>query len=142
MALVNDLAKSIQILNNQIEGILRPLDYESDNIILNDENPDQRFLRNEYGSIVLRLTEIHTEITYLNKPIIEEGILFKNISGRYAISEEFSFTCGSLIEVLINDDWDKKKKWVLTRLEHTNGDYYLYDYKKIKLRGLLARRRG
>ncbi len=49
MALVNDLAKSIQILNNQIEGILRPLDYESDNIILNDENPDQRFLRNEYG---------------------------------------------------------------------------------------------
>lgn len=99
-------------------------------------------MRNEYGSIVLRLTEIHREITYLNKPIIEEGILFENISGRYAISEEFSFTCGSLIEVLIYDDWDKKKMWVLTRIEHTNGDYYLYDYKNISMQGLQARRRG
>nr|WP_304220245.1 DUF5348 domain-containing protein [Fredinandcohnia onubensis] len=142
MTAITDLTQSIQQLNNQIERILRPLDYESDNIVLTDENdPDQLYFRTEYRNIINHLNEIHSRATYLNKPIIEEGLLFKNPIDRYAIGEDYCFTSGSLIEVLIYDEWDEKEKWVLTRVEHTDKDYYLYDYKNIPMQGLLARRR-
>ena len=142
MTVVTDLAQSIQKLNNQIKTLLSPLNFESDNITLTDENdPDQLYFRDEYRVITNYLNEVHSKVTYLNRPIIEEGILLQNSLGRYVISDEYSFTSGSLIEVLIYDNWDEKEKWVLTRVEHSDGDYYLYDYKNIKMDGLLARRR-
>jgi Domain of unknown function (DUF5348) len=137
-----DVFKQLQDLRTRIDQLLSSLDYSDSNIdLVNDNDPDELFLRNQCRSIVDRLNDINNELEYLSKPVIEQGVLRKKSNGRYCISEGYEFTSGSSIEVLIYDDFYECEEWVLTRVEHTNGDYYLYDLPNVKMAGLRARRR-
>jgi hypothetical protein len=143
MKLTNDFVQSIKNLNFPIESLLQRIDFQPDNLYAADQDPNQLFIRDQCQSILRLLEGIHSKIEYLRRPIKDEGILYKNLSDRYVIDGkyDYEFTSGSGIEVLIYDDWDAKEKWVLTRVEHNGGEYYLFDYKNIQMDGLLARRR-
>ena len=143
MELTNDYVQSIKKFNSNIEALLNPIDFDPENIFLSKEDPDSFFILEQSKEIIELLIDAYWKIKYLSKPIKEEGILLKNKKGRYMISQkyDYEFTSGSPIEVLIYDEWFEKEKWVITRVEHTDGDYYLYGYKKIGMQGLPARRR-
>lgn len=77
----------------------------------------------------------------MEKPIFREGVLSKNESGRYEIDYYTELNSGSSIEFLTYDSWDECEKWVASRIEHTDGDYYIYGHKDVQLQGLKVRTR-
>ena len=126
----------------KIKKVLNDIDSDSSNIDLEDgTDPNEVFLRDNCRSIVDRLSEIAYELSYLSKPILEEGRLIKNDNGRYEISGRYEFVSGSPIEVLVWDDFDECDRWVLTRVEHSGDDYVLHHHKELPMAGLRARRR-
>lgn len=95
--------------------------------------------------LLYRVTE-HLEaalydLSYLNGKVTAQGRLYKNSSGRYAIDEDHYFTCGEIIEILVNEEEDGGY-WVRTRIEHNGDDYYAIARPKINLQGTMARVRN
>ena len=132
----NEILAQLLDLKSKIEKVLRSVDFDSSNIILENENdPNELFIREKCKSILNRLDDINSELEYLVRPIIEEGVLYKKSNGRYAISDNYEFTSGSPVEVFVDGEW------ILTRVEHTDGDYYFYDLKNIPMAGARVRRR-
>jgi hypothetical protein len=132
----NEILDQLLDLKSKIEKVLRSVDFDSSNIILENKNdPNELFIREKCKSILNRLDDINFEIEYLARPIIEEGVLYKKSNGRYSINGNYEFTSGSLVEVFVNGEW------ILTRVEHTDGDYYFYDLKNIPMDGSRVRRR-
>lgn len=81
------------------------------------------------------------DIQYLQQPIAAEGHLYKNSSGRYAINDDHYFTSGSPIEIYVYDEWEDRRIWKKTRIEHNNRDYCAVGYDE-SLDGVRARIRG
>ncbi len=81
------------------------------------------------------------DLSYLNGKVTAQGRLYKNSSGRYAIDEDHYFTCGEIIEILVNEEEDGGY-WVRTRIEHNGDDYYAIARPKINLQGTMARVRN
>lgn len=70
------------------------------------------------------------------KEVIGEGVLVKQPNDRYEV-DGIELSSGYPIEVLHNG------KWISSRIEHTNGDYYIYDLgSEQRIEGLTVRVRG
>lgn len=82
---------------------------------------------------------IYSKIESLDKRIVTEGYLYKNINGRYEIDPNHYFTSGSPIEVLAYDDFHELNIWIRTRIEHNGEDYYAVALPDIPLNNLNAR---
>ncbi|WP_421385551.1 DUF5348 domain-containing protein (plasmid) [Bacillus salacetis] len=137
-----EITERLLNLRSGIDSVLKSVDYESQNVVLeNRQDPDEYFTRNQAQSLLNRLKDINDDMQYLAKPIIEEGVLSKQSNGRYAISGGSELTSGSLVEVFVYDRWDDSHIWAKTRIEHTNGDYYFYDFEEVTLAGARVRRR-
>ena len=65
---------------------------------------------------------------------MQEGIIYKNQDGRYAISDYIYFTCGDTLELEINGTWVK------TCIEAIDGEYYAVGLKGLDLVGFKARK--
>ena len=83
------------------------------------------------------IDEAAYELEHLKRDV-KEGTLLLNSQGRYNLDTmpEFYFTCGNVLELLIDEEWHRG------RVEHSNNDYYFcnYDGKNIQLsEGMKAR---
>lgn len=142
---VNELGEKLNKLKGSIHSILNDtgyLNYGELAITSDKSNPEEQLLLEQYSNIVHSLDDVYSSLSYLGKPIAHEGTLSKNTRGRYELDDSVEFTSGSSIEFLMYDQFLESEKWVASRVEHTNGDYYIYGFKEIPLQGLKARVRS
>ena|SRR5690625_2307400 len=127
----------------EAKSILNKLQFDLKRIAQNEaefdhnyNNPEERFKHNLYRKIAEKSADIVSLVEYMDKPIVQEGLLEKREDGRYGIkgSNDY-FTSGQPIEI-----WDKEYEvYVKTRLEYRE-DYYAYAFgPNVKLEGLKAR---
>ncbi|WEG14838.1 DUF5348 domain-containing protein [Pullulanibacillus sp. KACC 23026] len=139
----SDVLNQLVSMKDEIKEVLESIHFGPDqNLNVNFADPNDIFLNNECGYIISKLEDIHHQLNYLSHPIIEEGTLYKRPNGRYAISDKYEFTTGSLIEVLVHNHEDDHESWVETRIEEQNGDYYFHHIKDLPLEGAHVRRRA
>lgn len=142
---VKELGGSLNNLKGSIRKILIDtghLKYGEIEVSSDKNNPEEKFLLDQYKEVVQSLSKTYSILEYLEKPISHEGTLTKNDSGRYEIDSFTELTSGSSIEFFIYDEYDECEKWIASRIEYTTGDYYMYGYKDIQLQGLKVRIRG
>lgn len=143
MADINDIFLNLQILNSDIGkllGISTINDYSDlSGLKINCQDSNELSLWKQTQSIMSKLLEVHNNITYLSAPIQEVGRLHKNASGRYETETGYEYSCGSTIEALVEDDWHDVPYWVQTRIEASNGQYYLVGFRDVPLDGLQVR---
>ena len=105
----------------------------------NREDPDELQKAAVLYRVINLLQDACWEIDYLEKPVIDCGVLVRNEGGRYELNGR-EFTSGSMIEILIEDpDGEEPAYWERTRIEH-DTDYYEVNRRR-KLDGLMARYR-
>lgn len=103
----------------------------------NRNNPDEAFIRSQYYDIADKLSDIEHHLSYLNKPVSEEGVLHHNNDGRYELPSGEYFTSGSGCEILVEDE---ESYWVYTSIEHNEEDYYAKALgRDVSIGGMVAR---
>lgn len=120
---------------------------EFDELVEYEDSADGRMYRDEYRRLLERLDDVKRDIEYLERPITETGTLRMNSRNYYeAISDNGrelkEYHCGSGIEALIYDEYDECEVWVASRVEHTDGRYYIVGHMKVDMDGLKVRMRG
>lgn len=120
---------------------------EFDELVEYEDSADGRMYRNEYRKLLDRLDDVKRDIEYLERPIKHTGVLKLNDRNYFeAIDskghELKEYHCGSGIEALIYDDCDECETWIASRVEHTDGRYYIVGQKKTDMNGLKVRIRG
>lgn len=104
------------------------------------DDPDDRYQRNMFALIEDRLSDVRRDIQGLFVPVVAEGRLIKNSSGRYEIEgTDYEFTSGRGIEVLYTYYDDEPKVWIKSTVEHNGADYYLTNLTGVSMEGLRAR---
>lgn len=150
---VNEVMKELQQVKNAILGLFwltnlnKEIYSELDELVEYEETPDGRMYRNEYNRILDRLDDIKREISYLERPITHIGHLRLNDRNHFELVDDNGqvlneYHCGSGIEALIYDEYDECDTWVISRVEHTDGRYYIVEHKSTDLNGLKVRVRG
>lgn len=149
---MNDLRSvlsAMNSINSSIKSVLKQSTYseydDMSGLKINYNDPEQLLLLDELRSVMYKLEDVKHRVDYLSKQVAYTGVLFKNDSGRYELSNGFYYTCGYDIEFLLDKDDDynmyESDAWVKTRVEHDGEDYYLFGYKEISMQGLKARAR-
>lgn len=120
---------------------------EYDELVEYEDTADGRMYRNEYRKILDRLDDVKRDIAYLERPIKYTGHLRLNSNNYFELvdsegNELREYHCGSGIEALIYDECDECDTWVISRVEHTDGRYYIVGCKKVDMNGLKVRIRS
>lgn len=130
-------------LNNEIKSILIEsefVQYEDLSGLDFEKNAEHVLLKDELRSAFGHLDNFRRTINYLNRDVIEQGTLELNSGGRYEIAETGKeYSCGSTIEFLYDDEFDEQSKWCVSRIEATDGRYYIVGFKSLQLEGLSVR---
>jgi len=85
----------------------------------NYDNPEEKYQHDTIRCVISKLDEVQTQIKWMNKPVIAEGILVKNNNNRYEIQgTEKEFSSGSPLDVW-NNEWNQ---WETSRIEHNGED--------------------
>lgn len=135
---LQEVKKDFERLNDQIQRILYKTGYDFDNVLYNRNNPDEAFMRSQYYDIADKLNDIEQQLSYLNKPVSEEGVLRHNNAGRYELPSGEYFTSGSGCEILVEED--EESYWVYTSIEHNGEDYYATALgRDVSISGMVAR---
>ena len=147
--MLNDLEKvfgEVSNIGSTIGRIVKQSTYDKysdlSGLQIDYDNAEQLFLLAELREIVEKLYDVNSKISYLNRPILYEGTLHKNNSGRYETENGDYYTSGNIIEVFIYDSFYEKERWVKTSVEHDGGDYYIVYSPHIPMQGLKVRVRG
>ena len=149
---INDMIKEFYQLNASIKNVLADTRYKDlgdlSGISLDYENADQLFLLDEAYTILSQLQDIAADIDYLRKPVVHQGTLHRNSSGRYEI-DDLELTSGYIVEYLDHDDFhatfNEKGEyinvpyWRKGRIEHNGTDYYIVENNKLLLENLQVR---
>lgn len=124
-----ELNESYEILKkiyNQVDN-LRDSSRIS-NVLLDDfdfdeDNKDELLRYDEIMKMLESLDDFRSRYTYILKKVKYEGHLVKNESGRYCLDNchEIYFVSGQRIEFFDKED----EKWVISRVEHNDDDYYI-----------------
>jgi len=135
---INELMKSLSVLNSEFARLIKKtgIDKYDDlsGIEADNNNPEQLLLVVELRKVMLNISEASDRISYLQKPIKGEYVLHKNSRGRYGCSAH-EYTCGNCIEYYAFDDWEGHYRWVISRVEHDENDYYIVGSKSISSDG-------
>ncbi|MGP4074165.1 DUF5348 domain-containing protein [Piscibacillus sp. B03] len=107
----------IQNLIRQVGDELEHIDYDPNNI-------DETFMVDEFERIITDLEVAENKIDYIQRPIIDKGLITKNELGRYELPSGNYLTSGSICEILAYDDYFDCQMWLKTRIEHNGEDYY------------------
>lgn len=138
---LNELKSKIIQVDGRIKEVLKEsgyLEFGEMDVDYDNNNPDESFLATELQRLLHYLDDVHSTISYLQQPIIHEGYLQLQDNGRY-VCDGVELTCGSALEVLIEDYFDNHLEWVASRLEADHGQYYLVVKPNLKLDGIRAR---
>lgn len=124
--IINKAKFQLQKILDEVQGNKTVEDHEAYSILDN---------------IIDRLTSAENELEYLNSPV-KYGVLQEDHeTGKYYIAyddgtESHNLSCGSTLELLIDDDW------IIGRVEARDGQYYFYGADKPHLfRGMMVRKR-
>lgn len=150
---VNEVLKELQKVKGAIESLFwvtnrnKGTYTELDELVEYDKTADGRMYRNEYGKILDRLDDLKRDIAYLERPITHTGHLRLNDCNYFELVDDDGqelkeYHCGNGIEALIYDECDECDTWVISRVEHTDGHYYIVGHKKVDMNGLKVRIRG
>jgi hypothetical protein len=123
-----DILKDLKMLKSSAENLLK------DKIVDSFENEKSY---ETLGYLKKEMEDAISDMELMDKNTIE-GILVLNSQGRFNLdtAKNIYFTCGSPIEVFINEEWYRG------RVENESGEYYFYSYENenIPLReGMKAR---
>lgn len=143
MATLEEVFRKVQDLNDDVSKILKFSTYEQyddlSKLEIDYKDSDQLFMLNEMRTLMSQLEDIHNRVSYLSASVEEVGTLRLNRNKRYETEKGHEYTCGSPIEVLINDKEQRNVPfWARTSVEASNG-YYLVGYKHIPMDGLKVR---
>lgn len=130
---IKDAMKS---MNGRYDVLGEEIDYNKD--------PDGRFLRGEIRWMLEKLDDVVRQLAYLDRPIKAEGTLRLMSNGRYSLitstgEEALECTSGTGIEVLLYEDDEDDATWLATRVESTQGGYYLWNASKHPMESMRAR---
>lgn len=107
----------------------------------NPNDPDEMFQFNTFIRIGENLKKVIRSFEYMNKPVVAEGMLYKNSAGRYELNDHIYYTSGSGIEFLYEYS-DGERVWVTSRVERNGIDYYIVSYPNVQMDGLHVRYRS
>lgn len=155
MADLKVLSEELSKLQEQIKTVLNISEYrDCDDLSGLDDwkeikTADQRQQLEEYRSILFKLDEIESDLSYFKRPIREVSKIYINESGRYETDKGYYYTSGSGIEFLrteevYNDDtdtWENAEIWTTSRVESQDGRY-IVGYSDLEMSGLTVRVRG
>lgn len=137
---LNDTKSMYNNLNGEIKQLINILGYECENIQFDRNNLDEMFYKDQYHRLAEKLEEIENRLSYLQKPVLEEGYIRQNESGRYELPSGTYLTSGNVCEILVNDIKLNEKHWQYTTIEHNGKDYYAVSLgKDININGMLIR---
>jgi hypothetical protein len=119
---ISEVKGEFEKLNNQIKQLMQKLGYDGENIVYDRNDIDEEFFRSQYIILLHKLEEVQRRIQYLSKPIVEQGFIQHNSSGRYELPSGRYFTSGSVCEIL--QESDGEQYWLYTTIEHNGEDYY------------------
>nr|WP_226887803.1 DUF5348 domain-containing protein [Paenibacillus polymyxa] len=102
----------------------------------NRGNPDDQYLRGMFCRVGNLLDDAKRLLDQTFAEVVDEGVLTKNMGGRYALHGR-EFTSGQTLEYL--DQNDNGVRWKLSRIEHNGHDYYLVADRNLPLKGLHVR---
>ena len=140
---LDELGKELYALNSEIKRILRTSGFEECGEVeveCDAQNPDEIQLANEYCRIVEKLDDISCLMEYFSLPVAKEGKLHLNQNGRYELNG-VELTSGESVEVLLYDRCMERREWFASRIESSDGKYYLVGKSSLDLEGLTARQR-
>lgn len=142
---IKELENEIRKLSGSIDSILKATGYSDygdiDSVEYDSTDAEELLLLDELGGIIYKLDEVKSTIDYLSLKIAETGTLHKNSNGRYELPSGREFSCGSGIEILVDDEYTDAPRWVAGAIEHNGNDYYFTARKGVVLEGATARRR-
>lgn len=124
-------------LEPQLKRVVKMIE-EAENEGVYGETPEEQYLRSMNRKIEDKLDDARRLLRQVNAPVIEEGMLRKNASGRYELPSGDYFTSGSSIEFLHTYS-DGEEIWVYSSVEHNGEDYYITNLPKTPLAGLWVR---
>ncbi|UAL49830.1 DUF5348 domain-containing protein (plasmid) [Sutcliffiella horikoshii] len=116
--------KEFNILQGGIQKLLYKLGDDAENIESDSNDLDSEFLQSEYRSMFDKLEDVYYRLEYLKKPVIDEGLLTKNIRDRYELPSGLEFSSGYPCEILYFNPSYNEEYWVYTSIEHNGEDYY------------------
>lgn len=135
----DEVIELLRKLSRDIDAVLMKTQTEyGDSNIEYGNTPDEHMLNDEITSIFYNLVTAKDDIDYILTPIKYESIIRKNMRGRYEC-EYKEYTSGSLIEVLVYDEFYYDMKWVISTIEYKDDDYYLVGMPKANLDGARVR---
>lgn len=143
MANINEVMAKAAELNWQIDSLLRLSTYNKcddlSGLNMNYEDAEQLFLLDELRVVMDKLADAQDKISYLKRPVKETSILHRNENGKFETKGGHYYSCGYSMEALVSDDYREVPYWTRTRVEHTDGDYYLVGHRGVPLDGLTVR---
>lgn len=111
---------------------------DAENKCIYGDAPQEHYLRSMNNKIGDKLDNVRRLLRQVNAPVIEEGTLRKNASGRYELPSGDYFTSGSSIEYLRTYS-DGGSLWIYSRVEHNGEDYYIVSSPDLPMAGLRVR---
>lgn len=130
----------------RIDSVLKCSTYEDyddlSGLNIDYKDSEQLFLLEELQAVMRCLDEARGRLEYLSLPVQEVSTLHKNESGRYETENGHYYTCGSLIEALVQDGYREVPHWVRTSVEGNGRGYFLVGDDKVEMDGLTVRVRG
>ncbi len=88
---IKELMKRLLILNKSISDLLFECNYNMnhnlDMIMYDKNNADECMLYDEFYSLFTHFDFIYSMLTYLQKPIIEEGVISVTKNGKYKLNK-------------------------------------------------------
>ncbi len=140
---INTICAKVAALGRDIKSLVQLSQYrESDDLSgvkIDRDDPEQRFRLDEMQNIMEALSDVQSDIEYMDSPIEEVSVIHENNAGRYETEEGTELIHGTELEALIYDDDRLCYCWKKTRFVKIVDRYCLYDYAGIPLDGLTIR---
>lgn len=132
---IQSLEKKLVGINKKLEAVLHQSGYlDTDDLLLikyDTDSPNDIFLYETYMGIFPHLREAYSVLSYLQKPVICEGIVEYSRNGY--VLDGIKLADEDMFEVLERDEYTGKRKWVLASIcEYFGTDY---DGMKARVRG-------
>ena len=129
-----------------LEEIVGTSDYDKyeliDSLTYDETNPDDVQLILETAWMLERLNDVILNVTFLEKKIKTECILYLNENDKYAYKDpeygEIELTEGSPIEFYFVDE-DGNGVWVRSAIAYDDDEYYIEEFTDHDLNGTVIR---
>lgn len=130
---IHTLYEEFLALDKKIELLLEESGYMSAegmlDISMDRHNPNEGLLYEEFASMLSHLAYIHSVLGYLQKPVIQEGVIRINKRGNYEING-MELKHQEPFEILVHDEYADMYRWYLT--EKSEADL---NGKRARIRG-------